>query len=189
MSKQLTSSILLFLLLSLPVSGNALFTTSLEGGSSWYMGFPHYTDSIPFRSSVTGDGEYGFGVYAGGWEVSALVPFHYVSASPTFDGLSRRSFFSVGGGLRIGYLFSKTFGWFLSGSLRYNEYAIDQAFLSFGIKTGPYWQFLSSPSWRMSLVLPIGVDLRNDITGLMIGLSVRLSYDKEWDGSEGQYAY
>lgn len=148
----------------------------LEAGSSWYLGFPKYQDSLPYRSSVTGDAAFDAGIRFDSFSLSIIVPFSYVSASPTYDGTSRRQFISVGGGLRFGYDFTKAFSLFASASMEYNRYFIDQVFLSFTVKAGPKVTFAQTDHWRFSVEMPIGVQMRKDINGMTVGLSMRVDY-------------
>jgi len=180
--------VLLLCVLLTPLFGKGQMTTSLGAGTSWYMSFSQYADSIPFRSSYMYNSEYGMGFHENAWELSAIIPFHYVSASPVYDGLSRREFFSLGIGLRFQYLIKRNFGWFAGGTIAYNWYKVDQAFLSFGMKTGPYWEFPVTQTVRIAVELPIGLDFRKDINGVTIGLACRISYDMQNQNTEESYA-
>lgn len=177
MKLRLLSCLTLLTLLGMSLHAETIPMVGLETGSSWYLSFPKYEDAIPYRSSVTADASLDFTLEEDGcFSYGLLIPFSYVSASPTFAGSSRRAFLSVGGGLRFAYRFENNIGVFLSGSLTYNRYFIDQEFLSFWIKSGPEWTFAGTSHWKFSLAMPVCVNLRKDITGLAIGISARIDY-------------
>lgn len=174
MKRSATIFLLLFACATLPAGVGAFI--GLEAGSSWYLGFPKYQDSIPYRSSVTGDATLDAGLRFDSFSFSLIVPFSYVSASPPYDGTSRRQFVSIGGGIRMGYDFTRTWSLFGSASMEYNRYFIDQAFLSFTIKAGPKVTFAQTDHWLFSVEMPIGVQLRKDINGMTVGLAMRVDY-------------
>lgn len=178
MSKRLFWCLIALTLSFTPLFGTARMFTSIQSGTSWYGGFARYHDSIPFRSSYTIDVDAAMGVRDDRWEISTIVPFRYTSASPVFDNLSRREFYSLGLGVDFRMLATNKFGWFGSGFVSYNWYLVDQAFLSFGAKTGPFWELVSRNLWRVSVAIPLGFDFRKDIIGVSVGIVLRLSYDQ-----------
>ncbi|MFA6846407.1 MAG: hypothetical protein WCR02_11835, partial [Sphaerochaetaceae bacterium] len=177
MRKMRFPQIVCILVCSFPLFGVSRFTVSLASGAGWYMGFPLYEDTLPFRSSYALDAVFDMGLQNETLEVSLEIPFRFVSRSPFFNGTSRRAFFSVGGGLRLRTMFSEVVGMFFSASMQYNWYLVDQAFLSFDGKLGPLFVLWRDNKNNVALEIPLGLQVRKDILGVSTGFLIRYTYN------------
>lgn len=177
--KRMIAVILATVLLPMAVFAGVNLTVGANGGSSWYMSVPRFTDELPFRSSITADAGITLGVIEDelNYEVSLIGAFKFVSYSPVFNDKRARQFIGGGGGPRLLYLFSEHWGAFAEGILFSNRYVVDQAFLSAQVKIGPYYQFLGESDWRLALELPIGIEFRKDVVGVTVGVMVHANYD------------
>jgi len=170
-------TILLFCAIA-PLMAKTTFTAGVGAGTSLYLGIGRYGDSIPIRSSIRIDARFDFGL---NWKdrlsASIEIPIAYVSPSPVYDGTIRRQFLSFGCGLRFLYRCGKRIGIVASSSIQYNQYFVDQAFLSFEVSAGPTFLLAQSERWRLSIDTPVQVQCRKEIIGLGIGFILRGVYE------------
>lgn len=116
------------------------------------------------------------------WEIDGLFNYDYVSASPVYAGKRRVPYNGFGGGLRGVYSFTDSFSCFLEGSVMYNLYIVDEAFISGQAKIGPRFTLINNDAgFRLAIDAPIGVEVRKDVTAMTIGVRCSVNYDIHQD--------
>lgn len=113
----------------------------------------------------------------------------YVSRSLVWGDFVYRPFFAVGPGISIQWQFTQHFGLQLGGALLYCfNGTVHQAFASIDGVITPMVRFASTKHNRFTVTFPIGVQVRNNIVGVSVGVGLRWNYDMVLIGDKDQEA-
>lgn len=140
-----------------------------------YMTIPHYQDEIPMRTAagtevMVGALGYRFAVH----DVSLEVGYLGTTASITHGFYRTRGFDSVKVALRWAYQMKENLSLFTALGTEINFYRnVDSAFASFSTAVGAEVQLAYNSSYRLSLIFPLTIHLRKEITAIQSAVGLR----------------
>ncbi|NLA98044.1 MAG: hypothetical protein GX836_07565 [Spirochaetales bacterium] len=170
--------VLLLLLISavFPLSARTTgYYHSAAATASGYLGFSHFEDEIPARTSFSGSAALGvFGYQSQHWDGSLELYFQDASRSLPYGLYRSRGFTSIGTAARSSYTMNNKFSLYGQAGTEVNFYhQIEKAFASFSLQLGGQLLLMENPSYQLFMTLPLSLHLRKEITALQVGIGLR----------------
>ena len=170
--------VLLLLLISavFPLSARTTgYYHSATTTASGYLGFSHFEDEIPARTSFSGSAALGvFGYQGQRWDGSLELHFQEVSRSLPYGLYRSRGFTSIGIAVRLSYALNNAFSLYGLVGTEVNFYhQIEEAFASFSLQVGGQLLILQNPTYQLFATFPLSIHLRKEITAIQAGIGLR----------------
>ncbi len=154
---------------------------SFGGGVSaaWYQAYVEDDADLLFRSAAEFSSAPTIGLKFGNSGLYAYVPVAYTSPSMEFNDKRLKPCMKAGFGMRGEWFFTGVVGAMLSVSANQGLYmsADDGEFASFTIGTGPLFLHQLGRSDRVVVSVPVGLDIRDDVTAPTLGVGVTYYHD------------
>ena len=162
-----------------PLAAGANVSFGGGASASWYQAHVEDDADLPFRSAAEVTVSPAFGVTFGnaGWYAYVLVS--YVSQSKEFNGKRLKPCMELGFGVKGEWFFTDVFGAMAFSSVNQGWYqsSDEGEFVSFTIGTGPLFRLQLGSSDRLLFSVPVGLDIRDDVTAPSLGVGVTYYHD------------